>query len=245
MPLINPADVPEEICSPDGVAAVNEVIDNLQGRRVVSINMQEPPKGFRVSNMVRAYCQGQLWRCLDLVESAETLRRADHGLGAMIMVRATYETVAAFLHFEAKLDEAMEPVESEADLERVHDFVHGKTFATRLADLLKEVGADESARATSILTQIDQMKRVYEDARKDYDHLCEFAHPNVFGGFLWFADHNPRDDTVSFSATGPNAGETLFWSIQGAHMLSHFDDAFQRIEAKLPELTELGNKKPV
>ena len=76
------------------------------------------------------------------------------------------------------------------------------------------------------------------------DHLCEFSHPNVFGGFLWFADHNREKDTVSFSATAPEADHTLLWNIQGAYLLAFFEDAFQRIEVKLPMLTELGNKRP-
>lgn len=198
MPLIDPAEVPEDVTSPEGVAGLNTVIDTLRARRVETIKMPEPPKGFRLANTVRAYCQSQLWRCLDLVDSAESLRRSNHGLGTMVMVRAIYETVAAFLHFERKLAEMMTPLESKADLERIDVFVHGETFSTRLEDLLEKVGADESSRATSVLTQIDRMKKVYADARKDYDHLCEFAHPNVFGGFLWFGHHDRETDTVSF-----------------------------------------------
>lgn len=245
MPLIDPAEVPEDVVSAKGVASLNTMMDTLRARRAESIKMPEPPKNFRLANTIRAYCQSQLWRCLDLVDAAESLRRTNHGLGTMVMVRAIYETVAAFLHFERKLAEIMTPLESKADLERIDVFVHGKTFSTRLDDLLETVGADESSRATSVLTQIDGMKKVYADARKDYDHLCEFAHPNVFGGFLWFGHHDRETDTVTFSTVGPAPKETLFWSLQGAHLLAHFGYALKRIEGQLAELSALGEKEAV
>ena len=171
------------------------------------------------------------------------LRRANHGLGGMIMVRAIYETVAAFLHFETKLTEVMKPLDGKDDLKRIEAFVRGKTFSTRLDDLLKDVGADKSARATSVLTQIDHMKKVYKDARSDYDHLCEYAHPNVFGGFLWYARHDRETDTVTLSNAGP-PNETLFWSLQGAHLLLYFGYALERMQNDLiPTLTALGEKE--
>ena len=155
------------------------------------IDMQEPPHGFRVSNKARTYCQDQLWRCLDLVEGAETLRLAGHELGTMLMVRAIYETVAAFVHFERKFASTMRPLEAEEDLKRIYEFIHAKTFATRKENLLAKIGENEAVKATQVLNQIDEMKKIYPAARDDYDFLCEFAHPNAFGGRAMSYDFQP------------------------------------------------------
>ena len=118
VPLFDPSTVPREVCSPAGVADVNALVEALRAQRVERIDMQESPRGFRVSNKARTYCQGQLWRCLDLVEGAETLRLAGHELGTMLMVRAIYETIAAFVHFERRFASTMRPLEAEEDLKR-------------------------------------------------------------------------------------------------------------------------------
>ncbi len=239
MPLIDPNLVPEDVVSPAGVESVNTLIDALRTRQVLIINMQEPPKGFRVSNMVRAYCQSQLWRCLDLVDSAEALRLSENGLGAMIMVRAVYETVAAFLHFEGQLSKVMMPLESQDDLKRIDDFVRGKAFTTRRENL-KKIEGGEAAIATSVVTQINKMKNVYPDVRDDYDYLCEFAHPNGFGGFLWYGKLDQNSDSVSFSRAGPDPKETLFWVLEGAHLLDYFVKALDRIDSEMPNLSAFG-----
>ena len=242
MPLFDPSTVPREVCSPAGVADVNALVEALRAQRVERIEMQESPRGFRVSNKARTYCQGQLWRCLDLVEGAETLRLAGHELSTMLMVRAIYETIAAFVHFERKFASTMRPLEAEEDLKRIYEFLHAKTFATRKENLLAQIGENEAVKATQVLNQIDDMKKVYPAARDDYDFLCEFAHPNAFGGYLWFAKDDRQSDVVRFSAIGPNPEETLFWSIQGAHLLKHFADALDRMNKQLTDLSVFGRR---
>jgi hypothetical protein len=236
MPLFDPTTVPSEVASLGQVEDINRIVDELRARRAQRIVLREPLVGFRASNKIRAYCQGHLWRCVELIESAETLRRLGHGIAAVVMVRAIYESVASFLHFETSLDQVMEPLETGADLKRVYDFVHQKTFATRRKQFLK-LAPDEVTKATNILTQMGKLGAVFPDGLDTYEYLSEFAHPNALGAALWFGLDDPETDVMQFSSVGPRSEEALIWTLHGALLLRHFGAAFDRIEDKLPGLS--------
>lgn len=240
--MFDPRSVPSDVASPELLAELNKLLQDMSEKKKDHICFQENSTGFRVSNMVRSYCQVQLWRVLDILESAEELRRAGRGLGAMMLVRAVYETVASFLHFEKAIVRKIGEASTSEDLQKIHDFVHGKTLATRLEHLKDVAGEDLSVQATSILTQIDSMVSSYEEARKDFDHLCEYAHPNSFGGHLWYGDHDPNSDIIRFSSADPEKYTTLRWVIQAASLLAYMKIAFERIEESLPVLSELASK---
>jgi hypothetical protein len=231
--------VPPEVASPGQVEDINRIVDGLRARRVQRIDLSEPPVSFRISNKIRAYCQGHLWRCVELIESAETLRRLGHGIAAVVMVRAIYESVASFVHFETSLYQVMEPLGTETDLKRVYDFVHQKTFATRRKQFL-ELAPDEVTKATNILTQMAKLAAVFPDGPDTYEYLSEFAHHNALGAVLWFGLDDPTTDVMQFSSMGPRGEEALIWTLHGALLLRHFAAAFDRIEDRLPALSAFG-----
>src|SRR5262249_44265030 len=139
------------------------------------------------------------------------------GLVALSAVRCVFETVANFLDFEAQLQERL----SKSDLQEIHDFVKARTFATRLQDLIRMAGTPD-VQARNILTQIDKMKSIRASARDDYDYLCEHTHPNAFGGFLYFAQHDLGADVVTFSDRGPAPEDDLKWTLVAGHILGYF-----------------------
>ncbi|XKH34260.1 hypothetical protein ACIU1J_11310 [Azospirillum doebereinerae] len=175
---------------------------------------------------------------MQLIEIAHQNVYSGAGLVALMNVRAIFETVACFLHFEKKLHDLLK----EDDLQKIHDFVHARTLATRLPHLIEKAGTDQ-VQAMSVLTQIDQMTKVRPDARKEYDHLCEYTHPNALGGFLYFGKHDVKADVVTFSDAGPEPEDDLKWVLVGGHVLSHFLDALGRIEAELPRLSDLARSQ--
>ncbi|PGH59233.1 hypothetical protein CRT60_00955 [Azospirillum palustre] len=188
--------------------------------------------------MIRAFNQAQIRRCLQLVESAHRNVYAGAGLTALMDVRGIYETVAGFLHFEAKLQALLE----EGDLQKIHDFVSARSFSTRLEHLI-EVAGTKDVQATSILTQVDRMAKARPEFRKEYDHLCEYTHPNSFGAFLYFAQPSDRGSVVTFSDAGPDPKEDLRWVLVGGHLLSHLVEALERIDAALPGLSDRGREQ--
>lgn len=241
MPIFVPENMLDGAVPVDLIEEINAVFDRLKARQAASLKLGEPPSGFRLSNMIRVHCQTQLRRCIDLAESAELLRGEGRGLAALIVLRTVYETVAAFLHFEKGLKRALQPLETEDDLGRVHDFIRARVFSTRRKNLIKNAkteGVDVSS--TSILTQFDAMRKRHKDIREHYDRLSEFAHPNAQGGYEWFAELDPETDIVEFSSSDPSPDETGKWCMRAVSLMEEFEAAMVRVEEMLPDLSRLG-----
>ena len=128
--LFDPASVPADVLSQDGVTEVNTLIEKLRSRLVDRVQMQEPGSGFRVSNMARVYSQAHLRRCLQLIEAAHDLVYTGRGLAALTLVRSLYETVANYVAVSQQL---VELIEANAPLQEIHNFIHTRAYATRLA----------------------------------------------------------------------------------------------------------------
>src|SRR6516165_148646 len=128
--LFDPASVPADVLSQDGVTEVNTLIEKLRSRLVDRVQMQEPSSGFRVSNMARVYSQAHLRRCLQLIEAAHDLVYTGRGLAALTLVRSLYETVANYVAVSQQL---VELIEANAPLQEIHNFIHTRAYATRLA----------------------------------------------------------------------------------------------------------------
>jgi len=234
--LFDPAAVPTDVVSAKGVAHVNWIVHRLRARRIDRLEIQEPDSRFRTSNMIRAYNQAHLRRCLMFMEAAHALVYSGRGLVALSAIRSIYETVANFLHFES----ALQALLAEGDLVKIYDFVRARAYATRLPDLVKNLGAKE---AVSVLTQIDKMKAVLPNARDDYDYLCEHTHPNAFGGILYFGNPGNPEDIIRFTDSGPGPNDDLKWVLVGGNLLMHFEQALDRIAAQLPALSEKGRQE--
>ena len=157
--LFDPAHVPADVVSPSGVAEVNAVVERLRAYLVDLVELQEPVSRFRVSNMTRVYSQSHLRRSLQLIEAANRLVYAGQGLAALMLVRSLYETVANYVAISNQL---VELIEAEAPLQEIHDFIRGRTFATRSERLIKIAGSDE-VKPTNILTQV---KKIESAARR-------------------------------------------------------------------------------
>jgi hypothetical protein len=235
-PLFDPAYVPADVVSRDRVGEVNALVERLRSRVVDRIEMPEPGSRFQVSNMARVYSQAHLRRCLQFIEGAHQLVYTGYGLAAVTMVRAIYETVANYVAVSQRF---VELIEADSPLQEIHDFIHTRTFAARSEGLAKIAGTDE-VKATNILTQVRKMNRLRGDFEREYEYLCEHTHPNAFGAILYFIDPARQRDVHVFASRGHAPKEDLKWVLVGAHILTHFADAMDRLDAALPSLSERG-----
>jgi hypothetical protein len=172
---------------------------------------------------------------------AHDLVYGGRGLAALALVRSVYETVANYVAVSRQL---LDLIAANPPLQQIHDFVHTRTFATRLERLVDVAGTDE-VKPTNILTQVGKMKPLRADFEKEYEYLCEHTHPNAFGAALYFIDAAGEGDIHIFASRGHDPKEDLKWVLLGAHILTHFADAMDRIDAVLPGLSERGRlEKP-
>jgi hypothetical protein len=234
--LFDPAYVPADVLSPDGVAEVNAVVERLRAGLVDRVELQEPVSRFRVSNMARVYSQSHLRRCLQLIEAAHHLVYVGQGLAALMIIRGLYETVANYVAVSKRL---VDLIEATASLDQIHDFIHSRTFATRSQRLIKIAGTDE-VKPTNIRTQVQKMNRLRGNFEQEYEYLCEHTHPNAFGATLYFIEPEHQGDIHVFASRGHDPKEDLKWVLVGGHILSHFADGLDRLEAVLPSLSERG-----
>jgi hypothetical protein len=149
--MFDPALIPPGIWPPSKVRELNEMLARLEARKVDRIVMPEPGSGFRASNVIRTYCQAYLRRCLVLINSAYDLFFIENGLVSMMCLRSIYETVAAFLDFEKKLQTLI----VRGDLQAIFDFAKQRTHFAKVEHLVAEHG--DQIKATNILTQVEKM----------------------------------------------------------------------------------------
>lgn len=206
MPLFERSRVPLDVFSSEALDQLDQLVDGLREQQVALLVVPELTTGFRVPGMIRALSQSYVRRCIELADASALLCHTQHWLGAIVVARSLLETIAASRHVVSKLDEL---VESE-DIEAVHDFVHGASFSTRLPQLINKVDS-KLITATNILTQIEKMKSDSEEIKDDYDHLCEYSHPNSIGTFLFFGHHDPATDRVSFRNQGWRPNDAFIW----------------------------------
>jgi hypothetical protein len=212
------------------VQEVNDCINKLIARRVPKIAREEP-SGFRLSNMIRAYTQVQLRRSLVFLEAALDEQKKQRGLVTLSNIRNVYETIAVYYEFERKLM----PLLDAGDLDAVVEFVHRSAFAARKAELVARAGT-ETVRPTNVVTLVEKMARVHSSYFDDYEHLCEFAHPNALGGVVYFQRFDDPD-AYWFRDDGQAPEEDIVWVLRGAALLTLLEDAIQRVEARLTELS--------
>jgi hypothetical protein len=213
---------------------VNELIQRLRSRLVDRLHIAESGSGFRLIGMIRSYLQVHLRRCLMAVEAAHDEFYAGRGLIALMCVRSIYENVSVVCDFERQL----QPLMASGDMQKIHEFVRSKAFATRKANLISHTGT-EAVRATNLLTLVEKMTSLRDSYLDDYEHLSEIAHPNALGAVVYFQQLAGNDVAV-FSDLGPEPDDDLKWVLVGGSILGFLEEAIARIESQLPGLSAKG-----
>ena len=132
--------------------------------------------------------EAALWRVTDLLTQSYALHNQGHGLGARILLRSAFETLAALIYMNHNI---------RAVLEGELDFHKFSLLTTRQVGGSKnEPGRPE---AVNVITTIDKADKQYTGLRGMYDRLSESAHPN-FEGLVWgYSKVNHDDYETNFS----------------------------------------------
>lgn len=125
---------------------------------------------------------------LDLLDQSFTLHKQGHALGARILLRSAFETLAMLIY----VNQQMEKV-----LEGTVDF-HAFSEKTQ-AMLLGSRNGGTSFKAVNIVNVLDECDKRYSGLRKMYDGLSESAHPNYEGMSRGYTLIDHKADTVTFT----------------------------------------------
>ena len=237
MPIFDRTQIPRDVFRPEALDHLDHLVDRLRGLRLEELSVRDPHNQFRPPGMARALSQSYVWRCVELAEATAALCNLGHWLSAIANARTILETIAAYDHLAGKLGSIVD----EGNVEAIHDFLHAACFQTRIPKFIEESG-DNVVKATNVLTQIDALAKKSEGSiREDYDHLCDFAHPNSLGTFLFFGKHNDETDVVAFCGKGWIPAEAFRWV---GCMFSNLDvalSAAEEIEGLAQRISELGD----
>jgi hypothetical protein len=128
------------------------------------------------------------WRLQDLLEQSYVLHSAGHTLGARILLRSAFETVAVLIYLN-KLT---------ADVLKGHLDFHefgGKTLALLMGSRDKSTSVD----AISILTVLKHANVRYPGLSDWYNALSEGAHPNCEGLLIGYSTDDPDAHVTTFT----------------------------------------------
>lgn len=128
------------------------------------------------------------WRMVDLLDQSFALHKQGHALGARILLRSAFETLAMLIYVNQQMGKVVA---------RTVDF-HAFSEKTE-ALLLGSRNGSTPFNAVNILKVLDECDKRYSGIRKMYDGLSESAHPNYEGMSRGYAVIDHKADTVTFA----------------------------------------------
>ncbi|MFZ2868962.1 hypothetical protein [Zavarzinia sp.] len=128
------------------------------------------------------------WREHDLMAQSYALHRQGHGLGARILLRSGFETLATLIHVNMLMRQVLE-----GEL-KFHVFAE-KTSVL----LLGSRNNDLMPTAINIVTVLEKCDKRYPGLKRLYAELSESAHPNYEGLIGGYSVTDYREFETTFS----------------------------------------------
>lgn len=117
--------------------------------------------------------EAAFWRATYLLSQCYELHKNGHGLGARILLRSGFETLASLLYLNHNMRLVLD---GSLDF---HEF--GKITVRQAVGSKNE---ENRPAAVNVITMLDKGDQRYPGLRTTYDSLSESAHPN-FEGMVW------------------------------------------------------------
>ncbi|MCJ2179085.1 DUF5677 domain-containing protein [Novosphingobium album (ex Hu et al. 2023)] len=127
------------------------------------------------------------WRMTDLLDQAVVLQKHDHVLGARILLRSAFETLAMLIYLNQQMTKVLDGTLS----------FHAFSRKTEVL-LLSSKDGSTPLSAINVLTILDDCDKRYKGIRKMYGRLSESAHPNYSGMSKGYTEIDHERDTVLF-----------------------------------------------
>jgi hypothetical protein len=140
-----------------------ELVEHLPG-----INGSAAARSLRLYEVWR---QVSLRRIVDLAEAALSLFHEERVVPACTLTRSVVETVAVQYYLYKKIVSHT----GSRDPDSIHKLLMSAVFGRR--------DKEWPQQPIQVLTAIDHLNKQFPGFRGEYDRLCEYAHPNLGGGY--------------------------------------------------------------
>jgi len=185
---------------------------------------------FRSLMLREAVC----WRAQDLLAQSLTLHQQGHGLGARILLRSAFETVATLIYLNQQMTRVLAGK------------ISFPSFSQKVTVLLAVSRNDEAGvRALSILTVLEKCDKRYPGLMKLYADLSESAHPNWEGLCMGYSTINHDEYETVFSNRWMDLyGARHLEAIDLCHTVFHheYNDVWPELFEKLEAWLEVNDE---
>lgn len=185
---------------------VRERLDAFQAEFVEHLDPVEQTTRSRLLRIFEEWKQVNLRRIVDLAAAAHEMFGQGRLVPACTLTRSVFETIGIQYYIYKKLVEQT----AKSDPESIHNLLMSSVFGRK----------DKSwpERPIQVLTAIDHMDKVFRGSRAEYDHLCEYAHPNLKGGFGTYV-RQEEQKLESHFGTNPQGLEMGTWGLGSLHSI--------------------------
>ncbi|CRM74275.1 hypothetical protein [Pseudomonas sp. 24 E 13] len=128
------------------------------------------------------------WRLQDLLAQSYHLHNSSHSLGARILLRSAFETIAVLIHLNRSMRQVV------AGNMSFHEF---SDHSTKL--LMGSRDDSTPHKSINILTILEKADKRYPGIFKWYSALSESAHPNYEGMLFGYSEKSDQSQVTIFS----------------------------------------------
>jgi hypothetical protein len=164
--------MPEGQTDQELIEIVKSLLKGLRTEFIERLEPVQPTPTARLLQIYEVWRQANLRRIVDLADAAIFMFEQGRLVLACTLTRSVFETVGIQYYIHKKLLEYTE----QSDPGSLYKLLLSAVFGRR-------DDSDWPETAIQVLTAIDHMDREFKLLRAEYDHLCEYAHPNLKGGF--------------------------------------------------------------
>lgn len=164
--------MPEKPTDEQLLKEVREILNEFEGKLVEHLGpVEQTTTRTRLLRLFEVLKQASLRRIVDLADAAHEMFRQKRLVPACTLTRSVFETVGILYYIHKKLVEHTE----KSDPESIHNLLMSAVFGRK--------DTDWPEKSIQVLTAIDHIDKEFQGCRSEYDHLCEYAHPNLKGGY--------------------------------------------------------------
>ena len=185
---------------------VRKIIDEFQCEFIEHLEpLHHQTTRSRLLRLYEVWQQIHIRRLVDLADSANKHFNKQRLVPGCILTRALIESVAIQYYAYKKIVEHT----NNNDPEPIHKLLIICVFGSR--------DKSSSETAIQVLTAIDHLDKEFKIFREVYDHLSEYAHPNLKGGFGSYVEQKELLET-NFGIN-PAGLEMQNWGLGELHLV--------------------------
>ena len=199
--------MPERPTDQELIEEVKSLLEGFRSEFVDHLESAHSTPRTRLLQIFEVWKQLNLRRIVDLADAAIPMFEQSRLVPGCALTLGGFETVAIQYYIHKKMVEHTE----KSDPELLH-----KLFLSALFGRRDDASWPETA--IQVLTAIDHMDKEFKMLRGEYDHLCEYAHPNLKGGFGAYARQEAEELEVNFGSN-PLDLDMATWGLVPLHII--------------------------